>query len=570
MDQAGADKALLKMRHRGPDGTGTFISDEVSAFHRRLSVIDLDRRSLQPMWNEAHTTAIIYNGEIYNYKELRRELEGEYTFRTTSDTEVLLHGYQKYGNGIWAKLSGMFAASVIDLAARKVVLARDHAGIKPLFYHFDGSALTWASEVQTLFSLLPKVTPELLLIPERLEEYFVLGYIPSPDTLYKDIHQVERSGILEYTFDTRKLTFAHFDVAGGTQGSLHDTISHSVDAHLASDVPVGLFFSGGVDSSLVATFLKEQGKDLRSFSLVMPGRDEDHVFGTEIAKHLGMKVEHTLFDQAAFDEAYAAVTRAVDMPLSDIALLPTWYVSKQAAKEVKVVLSGEGGDELFFGYPRQRALRKARTIPVLSGMLEAYRRGPSHKGKGLVYQKLAAHLDPAGYYIASCSPAFRMLEGAAFRKVRERLMGHDPLFYDRDFYLENMLLRKLDLMTMQHSLEGRVPLLAPALFGFSHTAAAAFRKGNGEILKPSLKAVLEKHIPKALVHRKKSGFGFNPGILLQKSPQAMDDLRAACAFLRSHKVRLATDLMPEALVAERPGAAFAAIMLHRSIINAGN
>lgn len=564
------DSALSCMRHRGPDGTGTYLSDQVSVLHRRLSIIDLDERSLQPMWDDAREVAVVYNGEIYNYQELRRDLESEFTFKTTSDTEVLLNGYRKYGNKIWAKLSGMFAASVIDHREGKVILARDHAGIKPLFYHFDGTTLTWASEMRTLFGMLPHVTPESSLIQERLEDYFVLGYIPSPETLYADIHQVRRSGIIEYSFATGKLLESSFVPITQAEGSLHDVIAHAVDAHLAADVPVGLFFSGGVDSSLMAAFLKAQGKNLRSFSLVMPGRDEDHRYGQEIARVLGMEVAYSLFDDKAFDESYDGVMNSIDLPLSDIALLPTWFISKQAAKEVTVVLSGEGGDELFFGYPRQRTLRNARVAPLLSHALEWYRRGPSHRGKGAVYQRIAAQLDPAAFYIGTCSPALPALTSDAFLRIHEKLSGQDPLFLDRDFYLENMLLRKLDLMTMQHSLEGRVPLLAPELFGRSEEMARAFRCGDGGILKPALKEVLEHHIPKALVHRKKSGFGFNPARSFARSERVRTDFKNAYAFLRGHGVQFTHLMDEEWLLSEKPGIVFASIALHRAIINAGS
>jgi asparagine synthase (glutamine-hydrolysing) len=558
------------MSHRGPDGYGTFISPDVTFIHRRLSIIDLDQRSMQPMWTPEKDIALIYNGEIYNYQILRKELEKDYKFITTSDTEVILHGYRKYGNDIWHKLSGMFAATIVDFRHRKIILSRDHAGIKPLFYHFDGECITWASEIKSLFQMLPGLNPLAQLVPERMEAYFVLGYIPSPTTLYKDIFQVEKSSFIEFDLDSRTILKKSFEtVSEEKDSSLKEIVSESVLAHLASDVPVGLFFSGGVDSSLIAAVLQEHKKDLRAYSLVMPGRGADYEYGKKIADHLKMHVEYAEFDTAAFEESYRHVTRSITLPLADIALFPTWYISKQAAKEVKVVLSGEGGDELFFGYPRHSVLRRKPTMPFLSNLLDIYREQGVHPGKGLVYQKLSSHIDLAAYYISICSPAFGAVEQRSFDAVRTSIKekSADPLFFDRDFYLENMLLQKLDLMGMQHSLEGRVPLLAPSLFAYSRTEASRFSESDGSIQKPALKKVLEEYIPKELIYRKKSGFGFNAAQFVKHSTQVHKDFDAAYEFLCEYNIVLTTRYEKQWLIENKSGVVLAAILLHRSIIN---
>jgi asparagine synthase (glutamine-hydrolysing) len=559
-------RAHRSMSLRGPDGPGEYFDERVTLLHARLSIIDLNERANQPMHDREGDISLVFNGEIFNYAELRKRFASAYQFKTTSDTEVVLAGYKLHGNKIWSMLSGMFAAAVYDRAENKIVLVRDHAGIKPLFYTIQGGVLSWASEMKTLFQFDTTKAAIDSIDRDRLADYFVLGYVPSPRTLYTDIYNVERSTYLEFSLDAKTSTMTPYAVITyGAQDSLEDILTMAVTEHLVADVPVSLFFSGGMDSSLLAAVLHKIGHQTQAFTLLMPGRAEDHEFSKKISNYLGLKNEYAEFDQVAFDQSYEAAMHYSDAPLADLALFPTYFVSAMASKSYRVVLSGEGGDELFYGYPRHLVLQNNRQSH-LRKLLEFYLELPRHKAKGKIFTEIAKELDAASFYIATCSPSLTTLEGEEFVRVRDTLASTiDKKDLDRDWYLENMLLHKLDTMTMANSIEGRVPLLSPRLYEYNKTMSDVQLNSTAD-LKSALKKELLRFLPIELVERKKTGFGFRPDVFVAKNAQVRVDFHDAYAFLLSHDIPL-TKYSEDWLFMEKPGLVLACVILYRSITN---
>lgn len=557
-----SEEVLATMRHRGPDASG-FYNEDVKLFHSRLAIIDLDSRSNQPLWSSDGKVAVVFNGEIYNFKDLRKSLEKKYVFTTTSDTEVILYGYREWGNDVWSKLEGMFAVSVYDKRNQKIILAKDHASIKPLWYRFK-NGLTWASELKTLAKIEKQTGDELTLNPPYIPLFVAFGYVPAPHSLFEEVFQLEASSYLEYEINTGKSKITKYANNVATKSSLLESVEDSILSHLVADVPVGLFFSGGMDSSLIAAVLKKHDKNLKSFSLRMPGRTHDQEFSEKIALHLGLDNTFFDFDQAAFDESYDDVTKNIDTPLADVALFSNSYVAKQAAKEVKVVLSGEGGDELFFGYPRQRNLYNGQSSRFWGNVMVAYLAFPHHKYKGYIFQNFAKRFDAPSYYVGTCSPLFNFLSREYLVMAQKQLSTHEPIFYDRDLYLGNMLLQKLDFVTMQFSIEGRVPLLSKQLFAESENRKDFFSPNSNDS-KPELKKVLLELLPRDLVERPKSGFGFRVESFVCNNDQVRDDLKSAVSFLSPRFLNI-----PPNVHETNPTAVLPLILLYKSISNVLN
>src|SRR5579863_1810473 len=349
------------LAHRGPDDEGVLFAKGIGLGHRRLSVIDIDSGH-QPMWNEDESMAIVFNGEIYNFELLRRELEQQgHRFRTTGDTEVLLHAYEQWGVGCLERLNGMFAFAVWNAKERQLFLAVDPIGIKPIVYCEDGHRVVFASELNALLQS-GVLSGELEF--DALSSYFELGYIPGPATMYKRAYKLPpghylmaRGGQVTVSrywrlSDVIPLSGMSWEEARYT---LEETLRDSVSAHLIADVPVGAFLSGGIDSSIaVGLAAQESPRRLKTFSIGFadaPVLDE--------AKHARRVADYYGTDHHAITLRYSDILDALPAalsnlgePFADASLVPTYLVSREARKYVKVVLSGDGGDELFAGYAK--------------------------------------------------------------------------------------------------------------------------------------------------------------------------------------------------------------------------
>jgi asparagine synthase (glutamine-hydrolysing) len=570
--------ALAAMRdtmvHRGPDDAGLFVEGPVGLAARRLSIIDLEHGH-QPVSTEDGAVTVVQNGEIYNHEQLREQLTG-HTFATRSDTEVIGHLYEEHGLGFAERLRGMFAVAVWDARRRRLVLARDRFGIKPLFYAREGGTLAFASELKGL-QRRPGASTEVDL--DAVEAFLAFNSIPAPLTIYRAARKLPPGHLLiAEDGDVRIERFARpkpvdaadvrrepFDVLAT---ELRERLRDSVRAHLVADVPVGVLLSGGVDSSLLtALAAQESGYRVSTFSIGFKERSFDEL---DLARQVARRYEtdhHELVVEPDAAELLPILARAFDEPFADSSALPTYLVSQLAAQHVKVVLSGEGGDELFGGYETYVADLLAPRIgraAALAAPLAA--RLPSGSGRVPADYKLkrfsrAAHLPPLEAHhgwkeIFSADARAELLRtrGEAdpldvYREAYAETAGAEPLArlqdVDRAIYLVDDLLVKTDRMSMAHSLEARVPFLDSEVAELAH-ALPRTAKVRGFAKKRILRAAAEPLLPREIVRGRKRGFSIPAaawlrGPLVPFAREVLDtdaggllDRRAAMRVLDDH------------------------------------
>jgi asparagine synthase (glutamine-hydrolysing) len=515
--------------HRGPDSAGEFVDGAVALAARRLSIIDLETGD-QPIANEDGTLHVVQNGELYNYRELRRELErAGHTFRTHGDTEVLLHLYEQHGDGFAERLRGMFAVAIWDSPRRRLVLARDRFGIKPLYYrHVDGE-LAFASELRAL----PRGEIDL----DALEAFLAFNSIPAPLSIFREVRKLPAGHVLVWEDGAVRLErFARpaplpqrdDDEEAELVEELRSRLRDSVRAHLVSDVPAGVLLSGGVDSALLAALAAgETAEPLRTFSIGFEERSFDELADARlVAERYGTEHrELVLRPDAAL--LLPALADAFDEPFADSSALPTYLVAELAAGDVKVALSGEGGDELFGGYYTYAADLLAKRVGGLARLARpVVERLPSSSAKASFDYRAkrfvrAAHLPPLERHHGwkeIFSPDLRaQLTGrrSAFDPVdllRARYAeteGADELArlqdVDLGVYLVDDLLVKTDRASMAHSLEARVPYLDTVVTNLA-LALPTRHKVRGLSKKVLLRKAAAPLLPREIVHGKKRGF----------------------------------------------------------------
>src|SRR5712691_1807038 len=567
LDRVAAMSATLV--HRGPDSFGEYVDGPVALAARRLSIIDLETGD-QPIGNEDGTIHVVQNGEIYNYRELRRELEqAGHRFRTHGDTEVLLHLYEQHGDAFAKRLRGMFALALWDRRRGRLVLARDRFGIKPLYYrHVDGE-LAFASELRAL----PRGDVDL----DALEAFLAFNSIPAPLTIFRDVRKLPPGHVL--VWENGSVSVERFarprplEVRGDDEAELVEELRarlrDSVRAHLVSDVPVGVLLSGGVDSSLLAALAAEESSEpLRTFSIGFEERTFDELGGARlVAERYGTQHrELVVRPDAAL--LLPALAQAFDEPFADSSALPTYLVSQLAAADVKVALSGEGGDELFGGYYTYAAdLRASRVGGITRLARPLVERLPSSNAKASLDYKAkrfvrSAHLPPLERH-HGWKEIFSRDER---EEITGRRNGFDPVdllraryaetagapelarLQDVDLgtYLVDDLLVKTDRASMAHSLEARVPFLDPVVTGFA-LALPTRHKVRGLSKKRLLRKAAEPLLPRAIVHGKKRGFSIPAAAWLagELEPFARDTLAADVlrrqGFFRHETVRRLLD-----------------------------
>jgi asparagine synthase (glutamine-hydrolysing) len=508
--------------HRGPDGDGIHIAYGVGFAHRRLAIID-PAGGQQPLVDRETGMAITYNGEVYNYIEIKPEI-GESGFATDCDTEVVLRAWRRWGPDALARFRGMFAFAIHDPRRNKVFLVRDRLGIKPLYYKLSPSGVTFASELTAIAADQAGLEVDL----DALSLYLRYGYVPAPCSIYKNVFKLEPGHYLTIDVargEVKKTRYWKLDPTtrqieeGAALEELNDLLRETIKLYVRSDVPFGAFLSGGIDSSLVTALMTEAlGGGVRTFSIGFDDKQYSELpYAREAAERL-----HTLHHQevlapsmsSAFLEQLAG---RFGEPFSDSSALPTWLVSQVAAREVKMVLSGDGGDELFAGYSSYPAVELARKNAALAPIYQAV-------------SKLAGQT-PLGVYAAARSGTW-LSEHHRRRDTfaeadRVRLTGAvmperpdqpasacDPVTWcqERDVatYLPDDILTKVDRMSMTHSLEVRVPLLDHKLveFAFSLPLNLRLRADKGGFTgKYLLKRAGERFFPRAFLDRPKWGFG---------------------------------------------------------------
>jgi asparagine synthase (glutamine-hydrolysing) len=528
--------------HRGPDDEGFCFgaNGTVAMGMRRLAIIDL-ASGQQPIFNEDETVATVYNGEIYNFRELRAELEAKgHRFRTRSDTEVIVHLWEEEGADFVARLNGMFAIALHDRKRRKFLLARDHLGIKPLYWGRSNGHLVFGSEIK---ALLASGLVERRLAVDSLKQFLSWEYVPSPGTLLRDVYKLEPSQLLMLDLDTGRQEVRYFwDVPAPNGEGARSTadwaeavdarIRDAVRAQLVSDVPLGALLSGGVDSSLVAAGMGA-GK---AFSIGFDDPTYDELtWARRVASHLGLD-HRTEVIRPDVGVLFDMLMRFMDDPIADFSIFPTFLVSRLARQEVTVALSGDGGDELFGGYETylaqaaagawQRLPRPVRAR-LIAPLVERLR--PSPKKKGLVnkvkrfvegavmppslgharwrlFASEALHdgllsVDAAA---AASTPVASHID-ALFARAGARSEIDRGLYVDLKSYLPDNCLVKVDRMSMAVSLELRVPLLDKEVVELAFAMPDRLKVAGGTT-KVLLKQIAARHVPRSCIYRPKQGF----------------------------------------------------------------
>lgn len=533
--------------HRGPDAAGLYLSPDRRAGlgFRRLRIIDLSPNGDQPMPNEDGSVQVVFNGEIYNFRDLRHELiQKGHRFRSHSDTEVIAHLYEDEGDEAIQRLDGMFALAIWDERNKRLVLARDRAGKKPLFYAQAPGGIVFASEIKAFFGL-PDVNVEIATA--SIPQYFIHGYVPCPETLYRNVRQVEPATTLSFDADGRSRTRVYWrldmreasgasvDGAGTPREAVRTLLTQAVERRLVSDVPLGAFLSGGLDSTIVVGLMSRlTGSPVRTFSIGFEGdpRYDETAYAREVAQRFG--TDHTEFKvtPAAID----LVDRLIwhhDGPFGDSSAIPTYIVSQLTRQHVTVVLTGDGGDELFAGYNRFAAAVAAERLPrLVRGPLRALvtalpggqdQRHWLARGRRFV-EAMSLPLDErmtrwsSVFYndldqlltadLRASLPAIDRL--AYLRAERAQMEGLSTLgrVLHANFrsYLLDDLLVKTDRCTMANSLEARSPFLDRALIDYVSRLPDSL-KLQGFTTKVILREAFADLLPASVAKRGKMGFG---------------------------------------------------------------
>jgi asparagine synthase (glutamine-hydrolysing) len=531
IDASAARLMVESLNHRGPDGCGYWTNEMAALGHTRLAIIDLSRAGDQPMISRDGRFILVYNGEIYNYRELRQDLQqqGE-RFHSTSDSEVVLHGYRRWGTDVVANLRGMFAFAIWDDLRQQLFLARDRIGIKPLFYSCLNPGLMFGSEIK---ALLAHPGFKRTMNPVAVNSYLELGYVPGPMTVFEGIRALEPGSWLVYGEQGLRIQsyWTPDFTSNGTGGreselleQLDQRLNDAVRSHLVADVPVGAFLSGGIDSSLVcAVAQRHMTEQLRTFTIGFDGGGDERRYARLVAAHIGSNHHEAV----ATPDIVAELPRLVkhlEQPLFDNSALPTHLVSQAARQHVKVVLSGDGGDEPFAGYEWTRRALSLPRFPVSwqpAGWRWAYRCGLVGLAQRLAYDLTHSANDryerrvsvSAALRFWLCRPEFLsscaeipesstagLLNRAPVRDRRDRFV-----FIDLCRYLPDDVLFKVDRMSMAHSLEVRVPLLDHLLLEWvlSLPFDLRFRYGRGKYL---LRQLAARYLPAEVLIPRKQGF----------------------------------------------------------------
>ena len=525
--------------HRGPDAAGYHVAAGIGLGHRRLSIIDLATGD-QPLCNENGTVWTVFNGEIYNFAEVRAELLAHgHRFKTGSDTEIIVHGYEQWGERAVEKFRGMFAYAVWDSAKRRLVLARDRVGVKPLYYaELPGRGLVFGSEIKSLLED-PDVPRDWR--PDAVDAYLTLLYIPAPATIYAGIHKLEPGHVLVAENGAVR-TGRYWDLTFTGNGDasrereylerLDHLLAESVALRQIADVPLGAFLSGGIDSSAVAAYMVETSP--RPPVMISVGFDhapyDELAHARRVAEHLGCEF-HPRTVTPDIVSLLPKLAWHFDEPFADSSAVPTYYVSKAARELVTVALSGDGGDELWAGYTRHRVEHREQRVRAALGPA---RGAAAALGRALPLSVKGAralrHLAASPAQAYALKHAYGMFEPdaktrlysrdfaasvrhsdplARFRDIYDRCRSLDALdrglYVDVHTYMVDDILTKVDRMSMAVSLEARDPLLDHRLLEFAATVPTSLklRDGRGKYL---LRKVLQRRIPADILERGKHGF----------------------------------------------------------------
>lgn len=567
-DTAALSRMAGAIAYRGPDDSGTYEDRGVGLAHRRLSIIDISAAGHQPMANDDGTVWVAFNGEIYNFRELRRELAASFTFKSKTDTEVIIRLYEKFGTAAFSKLEGMFAIALYDKHSRTLFLARDRMGKKPLYWGvYDGTFL-FGSELKALRGH-PKFTRELDL--SSVNKYFLYESVPTPHSIFKDTFKLEPGTVLSWDGKkAEKSTFWRPTFMPKVQSfpdaltQLDTVLGQAVSDRLVADVPVGVFLSGGIDSSTVAYYASKASKTkVRTFSIgFREDAFDESAYARRVAAHLGTEHLEKVLEAEEGVDIIPDVLKMLDEPMADSSIIPTYLLSRFVREHVTVSLGGDGGDELLFGYENFVAHRLAEwyariSLPIRKRVIERAIAAlpPSFSGLSL---DVKAKVFVKGFYGEPEHRNQRWL-GAFDRDERSALFtepvwsavekenefddidaqarscdSSDP--YDRlaqeyeRIYLMDDVLVKVDRASMYNSLEVRSPFLDTRVVELANHLPTSF-KLRGLEKKHILKKLMEGRLPGDVVYRKKKGFSMPIGAWMRADLKPMvTDLLSADAL----------------------------------------
>ena len=545
------DEELIKRMndqivHRGPDQDGIYCGDEVSLGHRRLSIIDLSEHGRQPMYNEDRNVCLVFNGEIYNFQELREILLRKgHTFSSNSDSEVIIHAYEEYGTGVLDKLRGMFAFALYDLKEKTLLLARDRIGIKPLYYyHKKGNEkLVFASEIK---AIIEDKSIERKLSHQALYDYIGFEFVPAPATMFQDIYKIPaghylicRNGEitikqywdLDFTPEEPVLSYDE------SVEKLRELLDHAVESHLVSDVPLGVFLSGGLDSSTIVAMMRRHiSGPLKTFTIGYEDKSFSELdYAAQVAEYFDTDHQVLMLDDIK-PEYVEKTLYHLDEPMTDLSTVPLYLLCKQAREHVTVCLSGEGADESFAGYDRFKASKMNllfRVMPdtvrkqIIGRMVAMLPDQSQKKGAINMLKRFVegANLPPEGHhlrwqYFANENQNNQLFNDQfkvqalfdPFRTVREyskRCNASDrinkEIYLDMRYMMTDSVLMKVDKMSMASSLEVRVPLLDHVLVEFLASLPGDW-KLKGLKTKYIFRSALNGLLPDNIVNRGKQGY----------------------------------------------------------------
>jgi asparagine synthase (glutamine-hydrolysing) len=546
------DRMIDSVTYRGPDDRGTIVSGKVGLGQRRLSIIDLSSGGHQPISNEEGDIHIVFNGEIYNFKSLKSELKKQHTFKGSSDTEVILHLYEEIGEEVFEKLSGMFAIAIFDERNNKLILSRDRMGKKPLYWYMKNGNFLFGSELKVLMQH-PKF--EKVIDTISLNKYFTYEFVPTPGTIFKDAYKLEPGSYLVWDGNNINKKIFWEPKFSPKEASFEESIleldaklSSAVESRLVSDVPVGIFLSGGIDSSAVAYYAKKASKtNIKTFSIGFKEKSFDESqYAREVADYL--KTDH--YEKIlSIDECVNILNEigeVLDEPMADPSIIPTYLLSKFTREKVTVALGGDGGDELFCGYDTffahkfsgvyelaPESVREKVIKPLVNIIPTSF----SNMSLDFKLKKFVNDFSGNKHYRNQrwLSPFSHEERSKLFNSVVWKKLSEENEFSDIDRYLSNNdsndffdeltllhqrlymmdgVLVKVDRASMMNSLEVRAPFLDKEVVDLANHMPTDF-KLKGFERKYVLKELMKDKLPKEIVYRKKKGFGMPIGEWLQ-------------------------------------------------------
>ena len=532
-----ARNSLHTMNHRGPDQWDDYFDSNIYIGHQRLSILDLSEHGKQPMISQDENVIITVNGEIYNFKALKKELEGKYKFKSTSDSEVILYGYIEWGiDTLLDRIDGMYAISIYNKKKNELYLVRDRVGIKPLYYGNINHQISWASELKALQKLY---MDEKVLTYDytALYDFLTYRFIPTPKSLYRNIYKLEPGHYLKVNTKTNSFEKVQYwqlevkrtnDDTCTAKRKLNHLLEKSVDEQMVADVPVGFFLSGGLDSSSVVALASKKHDDINTFSIGFTDKEHDETYYAGLVADLYKTKHHKkILDEDLVQSIFGNIKTWFDEPFGDTSCFPTYLVSEYAKKNSTVVLTGDGGDEVFGGYRwyqkfekvQKTYLKKFSILKNISSILSS-----NVVFLGETFRKLNI------IFTADKVEQYAMIRGALPKAVKAKYKkawnipdDYDDFWYFRKFYKEDLdlytrlqfvdfhtylpddILTKVDRVSMAVSLECRVPFLKKEVIEYSFSLDSKVRLHNKK-LKGILKETFSQLLPNEIIHKEKRGF----------------------------------------------------------------